>query len=852
MTRPRSRAFYISALLAAVGVPLFAVLVIAQGQRRGATASAAPAPPATPFEAATRALIEGRYAEVDTLADKLDTKDPNVVALKARAAIARGLYAQAEAALQTAATRAPSSEAALELGLLQKLLSRAEANATLSRVAALAGTSRSGAELARAGRALQALGQFQDANGAFRDAAAVAPTNPAIQTAWGDLFLEKYNNAEAVKSYQDALKADPRWAPALIGGARALQDDNPPQAAALIKRALEINPNSVDAHVLLANQAVDADRRAEARELLNKALGINPSSLDVHSMLAALAAVEDKTQEFESEVAKVLAVSPGHGEVYRMAGELVARNYRFEEAVALTRRALTLAPNDARALADLGAQLLRTGDEAEARSALEASFKLDAFDVVTLNALRLLDSLDKFETIRDGDLIVKLSKDEAPVMKEYVIALAHEALTTMAKRYEFTPKGPILIEMFPKHDDFAVRTVGLPGMIGALGACFGQVVTLDSPKARPPGEFLWEATLWHELGHVITLQMSNQRVPRWLTEGISEYEERHHHREWARQMDFTFAALLNRGETIKLKDLNAAFQDPKSISIAYYQASLVVDHLIASFGQAGLNKLVKAYARGVDTETALKEVLNTDFDQLQIGFDQYVERAFGNLQKSLTVPKDVQPSKMPIEELRTLAMENPRSYPVQLAYAAALRKAGNADEAISVLERASALAPGAIGDDSPHAQLAEIALEKKDRPRAIAELTALFDADFQNVEAAHHLAALLREAGVTDQAKLRPVYERIVALDPFDGEARTALGRMALQRNDAEFAAREFRTVIALKPIDPAVAHTDLAESYLKAGKRADAKRQTLAALEIAPTYERAQDLLLKLAEARP
>jgi tetratricopeptide (TPR) repeat protein len=762
------------------------------------------------------------------------------------------LYAPAEAALQAAASRAPSSEAALELGLLQKLLSRAEANATLSRVAALADTSQNGAELARAGRALQALGQFQDANAAFRDAAAAAPTSPAIQTAWGDLFLEKYNNAEAVKSYQDALKADPRWAPALIGGARALQDDNPPQAAALIKRALEINPNSVDAHVLLANQAVDADRRAEARELLNKALAINPSSLDVHSMLAALAAVEDKTQEFDTEVAKVLAVSPRHGEVYRMAGELVARNYRFEEAVALTRRALTLAPNDARALADLGAQLLRTGDEAEARTALEASFKLDAFDVVTLNALRLLDSLDKFETIRDGDLIVKLSKDEAPVMKEYVIALAHDALATMAKRYEFTPKGPILIEMFPKHDDFAVRTVGLPGMIGALGACFGQVVTLDSPKARPPGEFLWEATLWHELGHVITLQMSNQRVPRWLTEGISEYEERHHHREWARQMDFTFATLLNRGETIKLKDLNAAFQDPKSISIAYYQASLVVDHLIASFGQAGLNKLVKAYARGVDTDTALKEVLNTDFDQLQIGFDQYVERVFGSLQKSLTVPKDVQLGKAPIEELATLARENPRSYPVQLAYAAALRKAGNADEAMQVLERASALAPGAIGDDSPHAQMAEIALEKKDRPRAIAELTAFLDADFQNVEAAHHLAALLREAGVTDPAKLRPVYERIVALDPFDGDARTALGRMALQRNDAEFAAREFRTVIALKPIDPAVAHTDLAESYLKAGKRADAKRQTLAALEIAPTYERAQDLLLKLAEARP
>jgi cellulose synthase operon protein C len=848
MPRTLSRRFYLLALLLAVGVPLGAALVVAQGQRR-AQATAAPA---TPFQAATRAYIEGRYAEVDTLTDKLDLKDPNVVALRGRAAIARGLYADAESALQAAASRAPSSEAALELGLLQQMLSRPAARTTLSRVAALAETSQNARELARAGRALHALDLIPDAKTAFIEATRLAPNDAEIEAAFGDLFLAKYNNAEAVKSYQRVLELDPRWAPALIGAAQALENDNPPQAAALVKRAMEINPNSVDAHVFLANQAIDSEKRAEARELLTKALAINPSSLAAHGTLAALAYVEDKPQEFETEVAKVLAISPGHGEVYRVAGELTAHNYRFEEAVVLTRKALALTPNDPRALADLGAQLLRTGDEPEARSALEASFKIDPYDVVTFNALRLLDSLDKFETISDGDLVVKLSKEEAPVLKEYTVALAHQALSTMAAKYEFTPKGPILIEMFPKHDDFAVRTLGLPGMIGALGACFGRVVTLDSPKARPPGEFQWEATLWHELGHVITLQMSNQRVPRWLTEGISEYEERRAHREWARQMDFTFASLLNRDETIKLKDLNAAFQDPKLIGIAYYQASLVVDHLVATFGQSGLNKLVRAYARGVDTETALKEVLNTDFDKLQIGFDQYTERTFGALQKALVVPKDVQLAKAPIDELRKLANENPRSYPVQLAYGHALRKAGSTDEAMQVFERAAALAPSATGDDSPHGQMAEIALEKKDRARAISELTAFLNADFENVGAAHKLASLLKEAGVTDPARLRPVYERIVALDPFDGDARAALGRMAMQRNDVDFAAREFRTVIALKPIDPAVAHTDLAESYLKAGKRDDAKRQTLAALEIAPTYERAQDLLLKLAEARP
>ena len=47
----------------------------------------------------------------------------------------------------------------------------------------------------------------------------------------------------------------------------------------------------------------------------------------------------------------------------------------------------------------------------------------------------------------------------------------------------------------------------------ALGACFGRVVTLDSPRARPPGDFSWGETLWHEMAHVITLQLSRQRVP---------------------------------------------------------------------------------------------------------------------------------------------------------------------------------------------------------------------------------------------------------------------------------------------------------------------------------------------------
>src|SRR5262245_22873654 len=111
------------AALLLLAIPMFST---AQAPRRAATVR--------PFQELTRALNEGRYDEVATLADKLDARDPNVVAAKARALVARGKYAEADALLRPVAGRAPTSEAALELGLLQQMLGRADANATLQKL----------------------------------------------------------------------------------------------------------------------------------------------------------------------------------------------------------------------------------------------------------------------------------------------------------------------------------------------------------------------------------------------------------------------------------------------------------------------------------------------------------------------------------------------------------------------------------------------------------------------------------------------------------------------------------------------------------------------------------------------
>jgi tetratricopeptide (TPR) repeat protein len=181
----------------------------------------------------------------------------------------------------------------------------------------------------------------------------------------------------------------------------------------------------------------------------------------------------------------------------------------------------------------------------------------------------------------------------------------------------------------------------------------------------------------------------------------------------------------------------------------------------------------------------------------------------------------------------------------------ALRRNEDVDGALKAFERAAQLVPMATGDDNPHLQIAQIAIERKDLPRAIASLESVMKYDFDNVDVARELVKVMRDGKVTDAARLQPVYERITAVDPFDGDAHAALGRLAMQRGDWETAVRAFNAVVALKPVDQAGAYTDLAESYLKSGRRAEARKQVLAALEIAPSYQRAQDLLLSIAEAK-
>ena len=307
-------------------------------------------------------------------------------------------------------------------------------------------------------------------------------------------------------------------------------------------------------------------------------------------------------------------------------------------------------------------------------------------------------------------------------------------------------------------------------------------------------------------------------------------------------MEVPFAIALEQGKALKLTDLNAGFTSPETIALAYFQASVLVEHIVKTYGEEKLRTLLRSYGDGLEGDAALTKTLGTSMAQLQSSFDKHVDGRFGALRAALRPVAGVTADSS-ATELKAAVALNPRSYGPHLAYGKAL--ASSKDRAaFEPLERAAALVPVATGEDSPHALMAELAEQLGDAPRAVQEYVKLLANDHTAVDPARRLAALADKIG--DQASARIAYQRIVEIDPSDAAAHAGLGRLAMKRAQHDVAVREFTAALALGPTDRAAAHCDLGESLLAKGLKAEAKREALAALEIAPSFERAQELLLK------
>ncbi len=667
------------------------------------------------------------------------------------------------------------------------------------------------------------LDQYQEANDQFREAVKEQPKNALYRVRWGDLFLAHFQTKDATDLYGEALDIDKNSAQAYLGLARVTTHAFDTKAVEFAQKAAELDPKLVDAQELLGYLALEDADDAKAIEAADKALAMSNEALDALAVRATVDLLNDKSGK--EWLDRIWQVNPVYGEAYSIAGHFFVLNRRYQEGIALYRKALDLNPRLWEARSELGVNLMRLGQETEARQQLEQCYANNYKNSETVNSLRLLDSYKNYETFKTPTTVLRLHKKEAALLYPYFQSELNRALATYEEKYHVKLTEPVQVEVYPNHEDFAVRTMGMPGL-GALGVTFGNVVAMDSPSGRTPGSFHWASTMWHELSHVYVLSATHHRVPRWFTEGMAVYEETAIAPDWGDRLDPEAIDAIAKKKLLPVAQLDRGFvrpNYPSQVIVSYFQAGRICTFISQRWGYHKLLDMMHSYAALKTTPQVIQDDLGMspeDFDK------QFL--AWLGAQTKVTVDH--------FDEWKT-SVKKVQGWLAAKQY----------DQAIEEGLRIRDFYSDYVEGDSVYEMLAEAYLAKGDKAAARTQLEIYSKVGGRNPRLVKQLASLEEEAG--DKEKAAAALERLNYIYPEDEDVHRRLGDLLLSLNNVNGSIREYQAVLASKPLDQAASHFQLAKALRQANRLNDAREQVLLALEAAPGFKPAQQLLLELSK---
>ncbi|MEM7259319.1 MAG: hypothetical protein AAF404_18225, partial [Pseudomonadota bacterium] len=604
----------------------------------------------------------------------------------------------------------------------------------------------------------------------------------------------------------------------------------------LLSQLAQQYPDDVELLLLQARLELESRNVDTADAMLDRALATaeqnNITPLDIY----ALKVSADLLRDIDDSpwIQKALDYSPAYGDIYFIPVHYHLINYRYKESVALLKKAVEVQPTHWSAHSQLGINMLRLNDIEGATKHLEIAYSGDPYDTATVNTLRLLETLKDFRDLDtvatysfNGDgtvpVVMRLHKDEAKYLSPYVEELTRRAVDTFTSRYEFVLEEPLIVELFPNHDDFAVRTVSTPG-VGLLGVTFGYLLAMDSPSGRPPGDFHWGSTLWHELAHVFSIKKSRHRMPRWFTEGISVYEEWNTGPLPGRHIPIDVLQAIKENKLLPVAQLDNGFVRPtypNQVTVSYMQAGLICQMISERWGHDKLPQMLAVFNQRKDTTYTIETVLGITPQQLDNALAEFIDREFGTVVSQF-------------DEWREIVTSVNRAYQSQ-----------QWATVIALADQANEIYPEYVGRGNIWIPLhdAYAAMGKQDE--AVDALETWFEHGGYQPDMLHQLAHRLRDAGESDKAI--KVLESINWVMPNNIDLHEKLGQDYYASGNFKGALREFKSLLGLNPHDKSVVYLNIARTYQRLGDTRLAKRNVLQALEQAPFFREAQDLLVEL-----
>jgi tetratricopeptide (TPR) repeat protein len=673
------------------------------------------------------------------------------------------------------------------------------------------------------------------------------PTFAEVFLATGELALDKNDFQLAAEAFQQAIKFDVGDADAHYGLARAYAPSDSQKAEAAIKAALKWNPNHVKSLLLIADEHIDAERYDDAEQVLAQIAKINPHQPRAAAYKAVIAHLKNQPESERFSRLAALRFWPTNPEVDHLIGRKLSQKYRFAEGEKYQRQALAFDDKYTPARIQLAQDLLRLGQEEEGWQLADAAYATDGYNVVAHNLVTLQDSIAKFRTLDDDGFLVRMDAREAEIYGSRVLDLLRRARRELCAKYDVELKQPIIVELFPRQADFAIRTFGLPGGAGFLGVCFGTVITANSPASQTASPTCWEATLYHEFCHVVTLTKTNNKMPRWLSEGISVYEERQADKTWGQTLNPKYRAMLLGDGFVPISKLSGAFLSPPSplhLQFAYFESSLAVQYLVEKHGIETLKRVLVDLGAGMPINDSLARYAGS-LETLDADFAEYGRRRAREFAPDADWSEPELPRRATSTQIAEWLKAHPKNYLALGRLARQLINEGKSVDAKGPVNEMRSLYPEDDTASGPHALLAEICHEQKDTSAERAALERLAELSDDDVDTFSRLVELATTAEDWDAARKHSL--RWLAVNPLVPAPHRALASAAEALHDDRLAIDSYRALLLLEPFDPAEIHLQLATALERAGDLTTAKRHALLALDETPRYRAAHERLLAI-----
>ena len=299
---------------------------------------------------------------------------------------------------------------------------------------------------------------------------------------------------------------------------------------------------------------------------------------------------------------------------------------RAADALPFVEHASRIAPDSADAQAMLGFVQFATDHTADAIRSWKKSLKLRpdaAVGQYLARAERESTAEADFSQHESSHFNLHFEgKQTSEGFRRDLLAALESEYDDLVRDLGYAPRSTIAVTLYTEQAFFDVTQA--PSWTGAL----------NDGKLRIPISGITSMTpelariLKHELAHSFVSQMSGNRCPTWLHEGIAQIEEGKSSATYGRQLAQLYAA----EREIPYNALEGSFMrfSTAEAVVAYAESLAAVEYIRDNYGISEIPRILERLAQGSSTEVALRSTIHSDYSQLHDDLARFLKDKYGN------------------------------------------------------------------------------------------------------------------------------------------------------------------------------------------------------------------------------